>query len=160
MELFSDKRGLSPLAATLLLIGFSIAMGAIVMSWGQGFIEEKAEFVAGVEAAPLECSKVVIKVIEVGGAPKMCIDNGNIKAFIENGPVTIDNIQARVVGTEGIITNEAILSERLAKGQAVETSFPANGVKQVKLTPYILINRDKQYCSEQAVTYENLVPCS
>ena len=159
MELFSDKKGLSPLVATLLLIGFSIALGTIVMSWGQGFIEEKAEFVVGVEAALLECSRVAIKVIEVGGAPEICIDNGNIKAFIENGPVTIDNIQARIVGTSGIITNEAILSERLVKNQAVETTFPANGVKQVKLTPYILINRDKQYCSEQAITYENIGAC-
>ena len=159
MELFSDKKGLSPLVATLLLIGFSIALGTIVMSWGQGFIEEKAEFVVGVEAALLECSRVAIKVIEVGGAPEICIDNGNIKAFIENGPVTIDNIQARIVGTSGIITNEAILSEKLVKNQAVETTFPANGVKQVKLTPYILINRDKQYCSEQAITYENIGAC-
>lgn len=159
MELFSDKKGLSPLVATLLLIGFSIALGTIVMSWGQGFIEEKAEFVVGVEAALLECSRVAIKVIEVGGAPEICIDNGNIKAFIENGPITIDNIQARIVGASGIITNEAILSERLVKNQAVETTFPANGVKQVKLTPYILINRDKQYCSEQAITYENIGAC-
>lgn len=159
MELFSDKKGLSPLVATLLLIGFSIALGTIVMSWGQGFIEEKAEFVVGVEAALLECSRVAIKVIEVGGAPEICIDNGNIKAFIENGPITIDNIQARIVGTSGIITNEAILSEKLVKNQAVETTFPANGVKQVKLTPYILINRDKQYCSEQAITYENIGAC-
>ena len=158
-----NKRGISPLVATLILIGFSIALGAIVMSWGRGYIEEKAEFVIGVEASPLECGAVSIKVIEIGNKPEICLDNGNIKALIENGAANIDNIQARIVGTGGIATEESILLGVLQKNQAAEASFSAGNVgniKQVKLTPYILINREKDYCSDRSITFENIVSCS
>lgn len=157
-----NKRGLSPLIATLLLIGFSIAMGAIVMSWGKSFIEEKAEFVAGVEASPLECSRVSISVLDIGGKKEICTTNGNIKALIENGPVKIDNIQARIIGTGGISTQESILASAFFKNQATEASFPKGdigAIKQVKLTPYILINNEKELCGEQSISLENLQAC-
>lgn len=154
-----NKRGLSPLVATILLIGFSIALGAIVMSWGKGFIEEKAEFVQGVEASPLECSKVGIKVIEIGNQPEICIEGDTIKALIENGPVTIDNIQARVVSASGISTTESIAPGKIGKAQSVQASFPGAGAKQVKLTPYIVINREKEYCTQKAITFENIRTC-
>ena len=162
MRLLTDKRGISPLVATLLLIGFSIALGAIVMSWGKGYIEEKAEFVAGVEASPLECSKVSIKVIDIGGQLQICRDNGNLKSLIENGDVRIDNIQARIIGEDGIYTEESILDKALPKNQAAETVFSVGdvgNVKQVKLTPFILISNQKEFCGDQAITLENIAAC-
>ncbi|MBW3004163.1 hypothetical protein KY337_06420 [Candidatus Woesearchaeota archaeon] len=40
--MFKSKRGISPLVATILLIGFAVALGGVVMSWGQNIVEEGA----------------------------------------------------------------------------------------------------------------------
>lgn len=50
-----DKRGISPLLSTLVLIAISIGLGAVVMSWGRGYIEERAEFVQ-VKALPQDAA--------------------------------------------------------------------------------------------------------
>lgn len=47
-----NKRGISPLIATILLVAFAVALGAVVMSW-----------TSGVEAEPGETSTCVIKSI-------------------------------------------------------------------------------------------------
>ena len=47
MGLFTQKRALTPLVATVLLVAFSVGLGALVMSWGEDYISEKAEFVQG-----------------------------------------------------------------------------------------------------------------
>ena len=38
-----NKRGISPLIATVLLIGFTVALAAMVMTWGSGFIKKTTE---------------------------------------------------------------------------------------------------------------------
>ena len=38
--IFSKKKALSPLMATLLLVVFAIVVGAITMSWGKSYVEK------------------------------------------------------------------------------------------------------------------------
>lgn len=38
-----NKRGLSPIIATILLIAFAVAIGAMIMSWTTGVIKEAPE---------------------------------------------------------------------------------------------------------------------
>lgn len=40
--LFSSKKGMSPLIATVLLIAFAVAMGAMIMNWSAGIESEGA----------------------------------------------------------------------------------------------------------------------
>ncbi|MFC1728027.1 archaellin/type IV pilin N-terminal domain-containing protein [Nanoarchaeota archaeon] len=35
-----NKKALSPLVATLLLVVFAIALGSVVMSWGKAYVEQ------------------------------------------------------------------------------------------------------------------------
>ncbi len=37
-----NKKAVSPLIATFLLLVFSIALGSVVMSWGKGYVEQAA----------------------------------------------------------------------------------------------------------------------
>lgn len=37
-----NKKALSPLVATLLLVIFAIALGSVVMSWGKEYVEQAA----------------------------------------------------------------------------------------------------------------------
>jgi len=38
-----NKKAISPLIATILLLAFAIALGSAVMAWGKGLIEKSAD---------------------------------------------------------------------------------------------------------------------
>lgn len=42
MKITLNKRGISPLIATVLLVAFAVALGAVVMSWTSGVEPEPA----------------------------------------------------------------------------------------------------------------------
>lgn len=161
--MFRSKKAVSPLIATILLIVFSIALGAVVMSWGEAYIEEKAEFVKGTQETVAGCDATVLKIIKVGGVPQVCVRDDVIEVFIENGPNTeVYDIHARVVGTEGIANRESILDAPLMSGDAKKVMFrfnPVGQIRQVKLTPMILRAGALTPCLEQGIIVENVNPC-
>ena len=54
-----EKKGMSPLVATVLLIAFAVALGAVVLNWGEEFVQE-ATAVGGefAGACPAGCVSV------------------------------------------------------------------------------------------------------
>lgn len=155
-----NKRGVTPLVATLMLISFSIGLGAIVMSWGQHYIEEKAEFITAAQVMPLGCDPVSVSLITLAGARQICLAplTRTIKAFIENGPdATIDNLKARVVGSDGIDEIEPVLQSTLARAGSGTATFlykQVGSVKQVKMIPYVTVEGKKQYCDKRSIVVE------
>ena len=43
MKLFQQKRALSPLVATLVLVVFSLVVGTLTMTWGETYVEALPE---------------------------------------------------------------------------------------------------------------------
>ena len=65
-----NKKGISPLIATVLVIGFTVALAAVIITWGQGFIKDTTENVDIQTQAQLKCTNVdfgIISATEVGG---------------------------------------------------------------------------------------------
>jgi len=52
------KKGVSPLIATVLIIGFTIALAALIMTWGTTFIKKTQKDVEIGAEAQLQCAKV------------------------------------------------------------------------------------------------------
>lgn len=158
-----DKKGISPLFATILLIAFSVALGAVVMSWGESYIEEKAEFAKGVQEVSIGCNSVYFTIMQVQAAPQICHRGDTIEAFIENGPNSaILNIQAKVIGTDDVAVIDNILSKSLPKAGSIKTNFafaPVGKLRQVKLTPIIAMGQDIIYCPQRAVQLEGINEC-
>ncbi len=160
-----NKRALSPLVATILLIAFAIALGVVVMSWGKSYIEEKAEFTAGPHDASA-CGVAELSIIKVGGEDKVCYNSATniIESFVENGhDVIIDDIRVRIVGTEGIQTLESVLDTPLARSASARIRFdyPANigDVQQIRFTPLINVKGEFMPCSKQAAVSEDIKEC-
>lgn len=157
------KKGVSPLIATVLLIILSIGIGLAVMSWGRAYIEEKAEFVQGVQETITLCDSAEVSVVVVEGVPQLCLEGNIIKGFVDNGPdVDVYDIQARVAGTAGVYTQESTLPEVLKRSKAAQIAFavPTIGkIKQVKLTPKIRMNSDIVFCSQSEVVVEPILLC-
>jgi len=53
------KRGISPLIATVLIIGFTVALAAIIMTWGQSFIKKTQETTTETTNIALICAQEV-----------------------------------------------------------------------------------------------------
>ena len=119
-----SKKGISPLVATVLLVAFSVALGALVMSWGQEYIEEKAEFVQGMQEVKSGCDVANLNIIKIGGIPQVCLKGDNkIQVWFDNGPdMDIYNIHARVAGTDGVSVQEEILKAPLLRENAVKAA--------------------------------------
>ena len=68
-----QKRGISPLIATVLLIAFAIVLAAVVVNWGQNIIKGAQEEspAAGISI----CPKVDIKIEEVHRNPSPTLSN-------------------------------------------------------------------------------------
>jgi len=153
-----NKRGLSPLMATLLLIGFSVALGTIVMNWGQGYIEDKAEFVQSAHAAEVGCEGLDAGVVTIAGKPQVCLENGELKMFLENlANKPLHGMQVRITGSNNFRSTENILDSPLGPAQSLHVTADISGLgdlMQVKLTPSILQGEVAQFCLHNAIVVE------
>ena len=158
-----NKRGISPLFATVLLIAFSVALGAVVMSWGESYIAEKAEFVqGGVQEVSRGCDAVLFNIMTVHATPQICQKDDTITAFFDNGPdVVLANIQAKVVGDD-VSVAEGILAAQLVKSGSMKSTFafaPVGKIREVKFTPIIWKGKDIVYCPQKAIRVEGVNAC-
>jgi flagellin-like protein len=159
-----NKRGVSPLIATIMLIVFSVALGAVVVSYGESFVEEQAEFVQGVpEVSAGLCDALELNFVTVGGTPRICAGDNQIQLAIDNGPeVTIDGVQARIAGTMDIQLEPNILSTPLERASSLQTTFEhmrVGQVLQVRLTPFVLEDGKQTFCTDKAIVVEDIASC-
>ena|ERR1041385_5126985 len=159
-----NKKGITPLVATVLLVAFSIGLGALVMSWGQDYIEQKAEFVQGAQEVHSGCDAAHISVIRIGGQPQVCLGPKGIDVYIDNGPdVEITNVHARIAGSNGVETHADILAAPLAKAGGAKVTVPlqtaVGQILQLKLTPKVASGQTVVMCDQSAVVLERIPNC-
>ena len=164
MSLFASRRAITPLVATILLVAFSVGLGALVMSWGEEYIEEKAEFVQGTAEVKSGCDIAKISIITLNGQSQACYGPQGIQIWIDNGPdQELYNIHARIIGQNGVDVIEEILDQPLLKANAVKALFQYNKeispIMQIKLTPKIWTGKDTALCGQAALNIEKLPPC-
>lgn len=157
-------KGISPLVATVLLIAFAVALGTVVMSWREEFIEKNAPFVQGVVQVRSGCDAVSLDVIRLSGIEQLCARDNVIDVMIENGPdIELYDVHARIVGTEDIAIAESVLPRPMPPSYALRVNFGIKNVgtiRQVKLVPKIKISGQSVYCAENAKIFENVPQCS
>ena len=98
MKIRINKKGLSPLIATVLLVAFSVALGAIVMNFSDTTKVELTEQADIHLETSFKCSlDILLKIVEVNNDKQIfCNRTGlnNIEIFIENqGTEDADGVQ-------------------------------------------------------------------
>lgn len=93
------KKGISPLISTVLLIGFSVALAAVVMTWGLDYIRGSTEKVGEKTEEYLRCSDLAFEISAVDcSAGRVTVQN--------NGELDIANVTLRLyVGPDITIFN-------------------------------------------------------
>ncbi|MFH1592817.1 MAG: archaellin/type IV pilin N-terminal domain-containing protein [Candidatus Woesearchaeota archaeon] len=67
--MFKNKKGISPLIATVLIIGFTVALAALIITWGGQFVRQTQGSVGEENELGLACSKLNFDITAV-----VCVD--------------------------------------------------------------------------------------
>ncbi|MCP3681921.1 MAG: hypothetical protein GY861_04450 [bacterium] len=165
-KLITSKRGVSPLIATVLLIAFAVALGAVVMSWGQQWVSETQEDVKQDSLEKMKCTMdLSMKIIDIGNVPQICYggsgDDGYLDFMVKNdGKAIIKELEVVVIGATDIYTNDSLNGTVIDIGRArrenITYSYSDFGsMKQVIITPRIEVGNRMVSCSDGSIEKDN-----
>ena len=124
-----EKKGISPLIATVLLIGFTIVLAAVVMRWGSEFVRETTEETACLSDLSIVCTNLRVEItnafsnstgiyITISSASDQTIDgfriigwSGTVTGFSEERSTVLEPYSTReysFVNTSAITRIEAL----------------------------------------------------
>lgn len=148
-----NKKGITALMATFLLISLAVAVGVVVMNLGRAQVEEAAECTVNVG----------LRFVEIGGEEQFCYNGNELVFTIENGiNVDVEGIIVSVIGTEKAETLEFSEAKMGKAGTYVgKVRFDSAGgeIRQVKITPKVVALEGEVICPEQALVRESLRGC-
>ena len=147
------KKGISPLIATILLIGFTVVLALLVWFWFSGFITERTQKQGEIVEAQISCVTGIDLRIQ-----KACFDQGNnkVQLTIENSANNaVDGFIVRLASEfdpnvdvfDVPVRIEALNVDTLV----VSTSTVSNPTSAV-IIPRLNIEGGTTSCSEQAIS--------
>jgi len=152
-----NKKGVSPLIATILLIAFAVSVGAVIMNW--------TSTSTGIESEGHNdgCSNVQLSISIKNGEKSICLDRENKQIIInvENGPLEVKGIRLSYVGKESnyIDFNEVIEAGILKKIELDYDPAIYGELNGVKIIPFVIPENQKMYCSNSGETVSTIVDC-
>lgn len=139
------KKGMSPLIATILLMAFAVALGAVIMNWSSSLPEEG-----------VDCSSVRLQ------TQTFCVADGVLKVELRNrGDSTLSSIALSVSDPPIDIPTLQIRNSRLAKGATLQTEIPFSFSEsaEVGVIPFIEVEGEALACSEPIIQPRVVRPC-
>ncbi len=163
LKAFKNKKAVSPLIATILLIAFAVALGAVVMSWGMNVkpLIEKP----GIE----KCSDVSLEVQKIKDIPQAFYGGsgpgGLIKFTIANtGSYDVNGIILWIVGEKDtyiIDLKKSSIKVGYPLIKETQYNFDMYGeVKKLKFIPKIKIDDLVVTCAKSSLEEERISPVS
>lgn len=151
-----DKRGITPLMATLLLISFAVAVGVVVMNFGRAQVESDAQ-------CPVN---IGLDFSVVSSEKQVCYDAGkkDLSFTVENGVNTnVDGLVINIIGTKKAETfeiNDAQITKAgVYLGHVNYDTSVSGDIRQVKISPKVTLYDSQEVCSDQALVAENVKSC-
>lgn len=150
------KEGVTPLMITLLLLSLAVAVGVVIMNFGRAQIEEKAQ-----------CAiDIGLHFVSIGGQEQFCYDTGKkaLSFTVENGVnIKVEGLIINVIGGEKAETfelNDAKMSKAgTYVGKVAFDSVAGGQIRQMKITPKVVLYDTEQICGEQALVVESVRNC-
>lgn len=148
-----NKKAVSPLVATILLIAFAVSVGAIVMNWASGV---SAAGNIGV------CERLSLTITDQGN--DICLDRveNKIRIVVENGPEDIDGFRISYLGgTSNVVDHVFAIGAGAIERIELPYNVAANGnPEKIKVIPFVKNNNDRIYCTESGQSFESIPSCS
>jgi flagellin-like protein len=176
-QLFTGRKAVSPLIATVLLIAFAVALGAVVMNWGRGYVEDTANIARERSDTEVTCTAdVTLAFVEIDNVAQICYNvttgqpdkNKTMFMIMENKKQkNIEKVQARMIGTATRVplivdlgANSNISANSAKMFNFTYDSDIYGAPNQVKVTPYIKVGANEVGCAGNAAIETTLKPCS
>lgn len=150
------KRGISPLIATVLILGFTIALAAVIMTWGTSFTKKiQKETEAGADISIICATQVNFDITDA------CIDGTDVKITVKNdASKTIDSFKVRLYKGGSEVDTPSDLSSLgsfdISTYKSTPNTFTAGEVKMVELFPTITSSGSSITCAENVDQFGNL----
>ncbi len=171
------KRGVSPLIATVLLIAFAVALGAVVMNWGRSYTEQVADNVQKQGDVQLKCSQdVKLEVVELDDNPQFCLGEWGANSYVNftlrnPGTKKMESLQVTFIGETDVLVNSTVPNSSIAKeggySRKMSVGFPfsqVGKVKKVEIVPVVEINGIQSRCTGKGSTLSkdgsDLIACN
>lgn len=152
-----NKKAVSPLVATILLIAFAVSLGAIIMNWTvDSHVEE------GLSSNSI-CDDVSIHVLLKDSEPAICYDRElkRIVFDIENGDEVIEGLRISYIGkNSNFIDHHQKVESGILKHIEVGYDASLEGeLNNVKIIPFIK-KEDLLYCSSKGKSFSIIKDCN
>jgi flagellin-like protein len=159
ISFLKKKRGVSPLIATVLLIAFAVALGAVVMNWGRTYVEETATYAKSKSETEVKCSMDVrIKEVKVGQTIKVCYnDTGGFVDFVISnyGRKAVEKLIVHVLTTDNSIYTEEINEKINSGGIYHATSNYTGNFQQLEIIPNIYVTGEYIPCTDAHLVFDS-----
>lgn len=149
-----NKKGMSPLLLTIILIAFAVALGAMIMTWSSDKIYAPKE----------SCERVSIRVEQIFGKESICFNEGTgkLKILVVNeGPGTISSLLYRKINAD-LTTRDIILpSSTLDPGKSYQAEVPhqQNEKAHIEIIPQIKNEEVETLCLDRKIVRETIPTC-
>ena len=150
-----SKKGISPLIATVLILGFTVALAAIIMNWGTKFTRDIQQSTSESATANIACSQDVVLNIRNVCRTTSGADNIYNILVANDGKADIVKLNVRLYKSESDVASDT-LTETIGKFSLktlMSTKAPTGGVKKVELIPSIQIEGKTVTCSSNIISY-------
>jgi len=150
-----NKRGLSALVSSLVLLVSAIAIGIGLINLGKAAVSAQAE-----------CSvNASLAYSQIEGKYQVCYKQSGVVYFsVENGQIIdINKIKVRAIDQKRRVLETELEDSAIARSGKLEkeiTLSQLDRVIQLKLTPIVVFYDQVQVCEEKSVTFDDLKPCT
>ncbi|MBS3097792.1 hypothetical protein J4209_03260 [Candidatus Woesearchaeota archaeon] len=146
-----NKRAVSPLISSILLIAFAVALGVLVMSWGQSTTAFEA----------VNCDKASLGVVEVD-KPMVCLKENLIIATLENeGDIGLSGMRLAILGESGVDNVDADIFIGIGDISEVKADYDTGvgKIKRIKFIPKIYVFESEKLCAKRGVAVTEFSVC-
>jgi len=161
LKRFFNKRGVSPLIATVLLISFAVALGAVVMNWGRNLsISKPGDVCSGIN--------IIIRNIDNVQACYLSSEQyAYIRFIIDNtGTKDIDGLGIWIIGEKGTslldFNDLPIKANELLniKDQSIKYDLSTYGsINNIQFFPKIKVGDSIEICTRNSVKVNKIGIC-
>lgn len=155
-----SKKAISPLIATVLLIAFAVALGAVVMNWGGSQLRDQEI-----------CSKIDISLEKINNLPHLCFSEGqqNQISFllVNQGTTILNKMRVTLISSDPIDPYNNVIIDKVHPGETkrIQMNYPSNfgKIQQVRITPLYVddVNNPmlEHPCLDKRIEVLKPIPC-
>jgi len=150
--LFSSKKAMSPLIATVLLIAFAVALGTMIMNWSSGIDETSPSIVP-------ECDGISITTSNI------CYSKDALKLDLKNdGEGKIGAVSVKLSSVENDLDMTVkIKDSSIFPGEKISKTIPLinpGHETTIEVTPMIVVDGELYSCDDSGFIQQNLLDCN